>query len=218
MVQFIRVLGTLILYFAAGAVCPKEIGRRERESEDAYSLSATSRSGNLIWSQVIDNNATVCGDSIRGTILCVNDYLKISRCYCVYYDLDRNVSLISNCISTCFHPQIGAYFKVRRYHVHNASVFNRDMCVETSQSFTYVTNCTGRFCGKCKDGHGIAVYSYQITVCILCEDYRHTNWVKYFVISLGPLTFFYIFMVLLRVNLNSSYLTGVVLIPWMMTE
>ena len=115
---------------------------------------------------------------------------------------------MSKCLSTCFHPQFGAYFKVKRLHVGNASIFNRDMCIETSQSFTYATNRTGRFCGKCREGHGLAVYSYQIAACIPCEGYSRTNWVKYLLISLLPLTFFYIIIVLFKVNLNSSYLSG----------
>ena len=171
-------------------------------------ILSTRKSGDLIWSRANGSNFVECGNDIGHTILCEDNYLKIARCYCIYYDTDKNISLMSNCFSTCFHPQFGAYFKVKRLHVDNASIFNRDMCIETSQSFTYATNRTGRFCGKCKEGHGLAVYSYQIAACIPCEGYSRMNWVKYFVISLVPLTFFYILIVLFKVNLNSSYLSG----------
>ena len=64
------------------------------------------------------------------------------------------------------------------------------------------------FVGSARKAIGLAVYSYQIAACIPCEGYSRTNWVKYFIISLVPLTFFYIIIVLLKVNLNSSYLSG----------
>ena len=178
-----------------------------KERGDTHILS-TRKSGDLIWSRANASNYVECGDDIGHAIQCEENYLKIERCYCIYYDTYKNISLMSNCFSTCFHPQLGAYFKVKRLHVDNASIFNRDMCIETSQSFTYVTNHTGRFCGKCKEGHGLAVYSYQIAACIPCKGYNGTNWWKYFIISLLPLTLFYIIIVLLKVNLNSSYLSG----------
>ena len=165
--------------------------------------------GNLIWSRVKDGSL-VCGDSINGAIFCDDDFLKIARCYCVYYDVKRNTSLFGTCWATCFNPQFAAYFKVKRYHVQNASDFNINMCMENSSTFDYKTNRTGRFCGKCIDGHGLAVYSYQTMMCIPCEQYLWVNWVKYFAISLVPLTLFYIAVVLLKVNFNSGYLSGLV--------
>ena len=201
-------VAVFILYYTS-ANCINTIARwKQTSGREVHTTLSTQKSGDLIWSRANGSKYVEFGEDIGHTIQCEENYLKIARCYCIYYDTYKNISLMSNCFSTCFYPQFGAYFKVKRLHVDNASIFNRDMCIETSKSFTYVTNRTGRFCGKCKEGHGLAVYSYQIAACIPCEGYSRTNWVKYFMISLVPLTFFYIIIVLLNINLNSSYLSG----------
>jgi len=165
-----------------------------------------------IWSKP-RNGSWVCGDSIYRAIQCDDDsdYIKIARCYCIYYDVESQGSQFGTCLASCFNPQFGAYFKVRRYSVENASFFNRDMCVETySESIQYVTHRTGRFCGRCQHNYGLSIYSYQFSACIPCHGNNHLNWVKYMAISLIPLGVFYFLVVALKVNFTSSYLNGVV--------
>ncbi len=164
-----------------------------------------------IWSR-LKNSSWVCGNSIKYAIQCQDDsdYIKIARCYCIYYDPNTNSSQFGHCMATCFHPQFGTYFTVRRYSVENASLFNRAMCVESSSSFQYITNRSGRFCGSCQEGHGLSVYSYQWSTCIPCKEYHRLNWVKYLAVSLVPLVGFYFLVVLMKINFTSSYLSSVV--------
>ena len=165
----------------------------------------------LIWSQ-FKNNSWVCGSSIHGAVLCTDDsnYIEIARCYCMFYDEKTNISQLGTCMATCFHPQFASYFRLERYRVANANLFNERMCVESSSSFNYTTNRTGRFCGRCQDGHGLTVYSYQLTICIPCDSYSHINWLKYFAMALVPLTVLYVLVVMIKINVPSSYLNGVV--------
>ena len=73
-------------------------------------------------------------------------------------------------------------------------------------------NRTGRFCGQCNDGYGLAAYSYQLVSCIPCEDYGYKNWLRYFAVALLPLTVFYVSAVLLSFNINSSSFSGPVMV------
>ena len=69
---------------------------------------------------------------------------------------------------------------------------------------------TGTLCGKCIDNTYVRAYSYNMT-CIPCEK----GWedvLKYCAVAFLPLSFFYILVLLLSINLHSSELQGTVLI------
>ncbi len=188
-------------------------GRTYDDNKDnkEMELFKTSANPQTIWSRFF-NNTWICGNSVNNAIQSQNDsdYIKIARCYCIYYDPNTNRSQFGSSLATCFHPQFGAYFSVKRYSVENASLFNKAMCVESSAEFQYITNRIGRFCGSCQEIHGLSVYSYQMSTCIPSKEYRHRNWVKYIASSLVPLGLFYFLIVMLKINFTSSYLTGVV--------
>ncbi len=188
-------------------------GRTYDDNKDSKEMELLKTSANpqRIWSRFF-NNTWICGNSVNNAIQCQNDsdHIKIARCYCIYYDPNTNRSQFGSCLATCFHPQFGAYFSVNRYSVENASLFNKAMCVESSAELQYITNRTGRFCGSCQETHGLSVYSYQMSTCIPCKEYRHRNWVKYIASSLVPLGLFYFLIVMLKINFTSSYLSGVV--------
>ncbi len=96
----------------------------------------------------------------------------------------------------------------RRYSV---SDVNSSTCSDNS-THDIDTNHEGHFCGRCKEGYGLAacIYSYHYTTCIPCRDYGYKNWIKYFVIALLPLTLFYFLVVILRINVTSSHFNGIV--------
>ena len=108
-------------------------------------------------------------------------------------------------LSNFLDPPLYAFshvFMIEIVTVTETSTFNADLCFD-------MLNRQGRFCGKCKEGHGLAVYSYQYYSCIQCRDYGYKNWLKYFTVALLPLTLFYILAVLLRLNVTSSTLNGI---------
>ncbi len=163
-----------------------------------------------IWSKCDANGSRTCGSDIGRAILCDDnsEFIKIQQCYCLYYDQMRNMSLLGTCMTTCF--QRSQYSTLFRYSVSNATLFNDVMCSPSVDGIDL--HREGRFCGRCQVDYGLAVYSYQYTNCIPCADYGLKNWLKYFAVSLLPLTLFYILVVTLRLSVTSSRLNGVLFI------
>ena len=70
-------------------------------------------------------------------------------------------------------------------------------------------NRTGTLCGQCAPGLSPFVLSYNLS-CVECPE-GNKNWWKFVLAGFGPLTFFYIFIVVFNINITSSRLNGVVL-------
>lgn len=166
-----------------------------------------------VWSECDASGSCFCGRDVQEMVFCENDYLWIKPCYCIYYDDTFNRSILGSCMSTCFNSNSSEYgkryVKIERLSVESASKFNDEMC--KLQFFQANTHRGGRFCGQCVEGYGLAAYSYHYTTCIPCTDYGYLNWLQYFAVALLPLTFFYFLVVLLQINVTSSYLNGLVL-------
>ena len=152
-----------------------------------------------------DNGACACSShDIAGAVsrYCNSDKsIKIQRCSCMYYDSTQNLSIVGHCYYSCyeFHDTV--------IEIANSSEFNADIC----NKYGHI-NRTGRFCGQCETGYGLAAYSYLLFKCIPCQDYGYSNWLKYFAVALLPLTGFYILAVLLSFNVTSSSFNVIVLI------
>ena len=152
-----------------------------------------------------DNGACACsshdtaGPVTRYCNSASDRFIKIKQCYCMYYDPTHNLSIVGHCYVSC-------YYDISM-EVTSSTEFNASICREYGE-----LNRTGRFCGQCNDGHGLAAYSYQQLSCIPCQDYGYKNWLKYFAVALLPLTVFYILAVLLSFNVTSSSLNGIVLV------
>ncbi len=115
--------------------------------------------------------------------------LQVQPCYCMFYEVSENRTLAGNCMPTCYTIGISRYYQsLTRYSVQNGSLFNEDMC---SSLIAVDTHREGRFCGRCKKDYGLAVYSYHYTSCTPCKDYSYKNWLRYFAVSLLPLTALY---------------------------
>ena len=159
-----------------------------------------------VWSQYDSNGVSECGSDLNHAILCSDDQLQLEACYCLYYDHTLNTTIAGSCMGTCYSVTFDYYHHLQRFPVRNASEFNSAMCgVNTS----YVqTNREGRFCGKCKEGYGLAAYSYHYTTCVPCSEYSYKNWLRYFTVAFLPLTVHFLLVVLFRVSATSSRLNG----------
>ena len=152
-----------------------------------------------------DNDVCVCStQGSRAPVKCHRDShrIEIQPCYCIYYDSDTNMTLMGNCFFSCveyFNTYIG---------IGSSTAFNDYIC---NKYGSVSSNRMGRFCGHCNDSYGLAVYSYQYISCVPCEP-GYRNWFKYFAIALLPLTLFYFLAVLMRLNVTSSSLNGIVLV------
>ena len=79
----------------------------------------------------------------------------------MYYDPEQNKPILGHCFFTCFSITKGVT-------VTNTSTFNADMC---SNMF----NRQGRFCGECKEGHGLLRKSTCLE-CMYCLLQLFIHW------------------------------------------
>jgi hypothetical protein len=166
-----------------------------------------------IWSRCDTNDDGIltcrCGDGLHRAVQCSDDgtSLQIQPCYCLYYETSENRTIAGNCMTTCYRDKQHYSQSITRYSVEDGHQFNIEMC--SSLLNMVDTNREGRFCGRCKDGYGLAVYSYHYTICIPCQHYSYMNWLRYLAVAFLPLTAFYVAVVLLKINVCSSRLSGI---------
>ena len=174
--------------------------------------ASKSATDHKIWSTRDINGSYSCGYDLMGEIVCQDDenFLLIKNCHCIYFEKDENKTVVGTCWITCFRGL--SSYAIFHYSMENATKVNDDVC--SRQASVIDTHCEGRFCGRCKQGYGLAAYSYHYTSCIPCKDYGYKNWLIYFTVALLPLTLFYIFMVVFKVSFTSSYINDFVLHQW----
>ena len=151
-----------------------------------------------------DNGVCACSD--RGKLAPVRCHpeghrIEIQPCYCIFYDSDKNMTIIGKCFFSC------TQFFTTYIGIGSSTAFNDYICNKYGS-----LNRMGRFCGHCNDSYGLAAYSYQVISCIPCQSYGYRSWLKYFIIALLPLTIFYVFAVLLGLNVTSSSFNGMLMV------
>ena len=164
-----------------------------------------------VWSVCDNTGSCSCGPNVSHAVICRDgdNTIEIQNCYCMFYDEDTNTSLLGTCLMSCsyqekiYQPNFLFYSLSR-----NLSSFNEDMCAYDTTGVKQ--NREGRFCGKCKDSYGLAVYSYHYTSCIECTDYGYKNWIKFFAVALLPLTLFVFMVIIFKINVPSSRLNGLI--------
>ena len=70
-------------------------------------------------------------------------------------------------------------------------------------------NRTGVLCSKCKDGLGLAVFTYGLP-CVQCLGNTH-GWLLYLALALLPSTLFFLLLIALQIHVSSSTLDSMVL-------
>ena len=87
--------------------------------------------------------------------------------------------------------------------------------IPSTMSLPELTNFTcnyynrrGLMCSQCRSGYGPAVYAYGL-MCAKCSD-SSSGWVLYFLLTLLPITFFYLVIILFNVKITSPPLTSFV--------
>lgn len=147
-----------------------------------------------------DINVCVCsGNNTDGPVKCHNDsnWIEVQPCYCVHYDPRLNKTVVGHCYYTCYQHHRTAV------KVFNSTTFNDNFCNSSCQ--------TGYFCYNCNSNCSLAVHSYKLFDCVQCLHYSY-NWLKYFAVTLLPLTLLYFLTILLSCKITSSKLCGLVLV------
>ena len=193
----------LFLVLATVLLCASSLRTITEWSETEHVNRTCSTNANCpLWAVCI-NNTCDCIIELNNAITC-NIYslqLSVLMCYCMTFDSERNDLIQGNCIETCE----TSHYKFVAEHLLlpiNVSQLNSFMCEKT-------WNRTGRLCGKCLPRHSPLVYSYNIK-CVHCPDGNKNVW-KYILVAFGPLTIFYFFVLLLKINVTSSYLHGYII-------
>ena len=82
----------------------------------------------------------------------------------------------------------------------NVSLLNEFMCGPLNRE--------GELCGRCKNGYGIALYSYTLE-CSKCWEHGY-GWVLYYFLELFPITVLYFLVVIFHIRATSSPLNALV--------
>ncbi len=179
-------------------------------------LSSSQESSKRIWSVCNKNGSCSCGQDVFDAILCNydDDTIRIQDCYCMFYDQETSMPYVGTCLFTCFNRLPSwklsriFFYSIEHYTVENASLFNEQIC--SNNATLTDNNRQGRFCGQCKSEFGIAAYSYHYTSCIECADNDYRNWIKFFAAALLPLTLFVFLIIIMKINVPSSHLNGII--------
>ena len=192
---------TLLTIIRSSSLCANysESKWSEREIKNDLLRKSENSSDCPLWGEY-NNSRCECRDELSdyNTIKCEPETLQLSvvRCHCVTFDNNTRELSLGKCIENCENGYEKSEYLPLPLDINKLNQF---MCEEK-------WNRTGRLCGKCLPGHSPLAYSYDMS-CVKCPEGNRNVW-KYILIAFGPLTIFYILILLLRINATSSHLHG----------
>ena len=150
------------------------------------------------WS-IPDSRSTTgcsCFHAEREEINCISNSTLLQFGYCMTYNSSNELSEIGKC------PYIAHYITADIYIQlpDNVSKVNEFMCGPLNRE--------GTLCGRCKDGYGIAFYSYTLK-CTKCWGHGY-GWILYYLLELVPITVLYFLVVIFHIRATSSPLSALV--------
>ena len=156
------------------------------------------------WFICNSQNICECGNEHSYEVVCdiERGEAAVLDCHCVTYDNVTKQTQVGSCYYNCENTAHKTLYD-RVYH---------PLPIDPIESTVKVCgrfNRTGTLCGQCAPGLSPFVLSYNLS-CVECPD-GNKNWWKFVLAGFGPLTFFYIFIVVFNINITSSRLHGVVL-------
>ena len=153
------------------------------------------------WRTPGNSTSCECGSSREGIVKCDNSSGKVSllRCYCMTFDVNESVLVVGRCLYGC----------VRRNYAN--SYYRRPSNKSKLNELCSRFHRKGQLCGECEEGFALPVYSYDIN-CVNCTNHYANNWIKYLVVSLLPLTLFFIVIVTCRVSVTSGVMNAFILL------
>ena len=203
MVKLLLLLAVVTIRFSSLRVTKvNAIGLNENFTADTFVQSQTPQCQNNsdcpLWGEC-NNSGCVCRNGLSNDkIKCEPETLQLSviNCHCVTFDNETRELTEGKCIENCENGDDKSEYLPLPLNINKLNQF---MCEEK-------WNRTGRLCGKCLPGHSPLAYSYDMS-CVKCPEGNRNVW-KYILVAFGPLTIFYILVLLLRINATSSHLHG----------
>ena len=146
------------------------------------------------WKYKEYNSSCVCGNSISNVVICEDHQttVKLLSCHCMSYSDKNEVLLVGNCPYLC----TNAFYTT----ISNLTEVGNLCDAEIQQ------NRQGQMCGKCLDNFSPSPYSYTFE-CTECNNYKN-NWLKYLLIAFLPLSLFFLFATIFRINAMSPTLNS----------
>ena len=135
-------------------------------------------------------------------VYCGPDFPLLRFGYCMTYNNTTGTTEYGAC------PYIGHYNTTTTsgddsFYIQlpsNVSLLNEFMCGPLNRE--------GPLCGRCKDGYGIALYSYTLQ-CSKCWEHGY-GWVLYYFLELFPITVMYFVVVIFHIRATSFPLSALV--------
>ena len=154
-----------------------------------------------------------CGSDMHGAILCsdtTND-IRLLGCHCMALNTNTGQFEAGKCFIGCTGSFRALSHKDRVYNPvpKNPSKLNEWMCKSL--------NMNGTMCGNCLPGYSRRVYSYDLS-CHRCSSSRFQNIAKFLAASFGPLTLFYVLVVVFKISATSPKLSSYVIFSQWMAE
>ena len=151
------------------------------------------------WSIPDSRSSTGCScHTERTEIKCNSTSTSLNFGYCMTYNSSDGLSEFGKC------PYISHYNTDNKHFYillpDNVSKLNEFMCGPLNRE--------GTLCGRCKDGYGIALYSYTLE-CRKCWGHGY-GWLLYYLLELVPITVLYFFVVIFHIRVTSSPLNALV--------
>ena len=148
-----------------------------------------------------------CISDDSNAVRCDNKQLRAVAidCTCVLYDSLHDMIAYGSCLAQC-----GI---IKQRNTDDAAYYDLPMDIhELNATACSEWNREGMLCGQCKKGFYPLAYSYNLT-CVSkdkCRGRYGDLW-EYIFAAYGPLTIFYILVLLLKVNVTSSYMLAYVI-------
>ena len=182
-------------------IVSQNVDTRSADENSTSALESSQKYGNMSCPPWMFFNGTdcQCGSDLDGLVHC-NQQTHVSsllNCNCMTSDNNTGVA-VGESLYCCFTNDGHNYL----YLPQNISDLNEAMCGQFNRQ--------GRLCGQCKEGFLPPVYSYDLH-CINCT-YSRYNWVKYATSAFGPLTVFFLTVIIFSISpTNPPTLTAFVL-------
>ena len=148
------------------------------------------------------NNTSSPGSSssLNTTVKCHSDSLLLLLGNCMTYNSTAEATAVGSC-QYIQHNNTTSFDHVLYITLpYNVSLLNESMCGPLNRE--------GELCGKCKNGYGIALYSYN-QECSKCWGHGY-GWVLYYFLELFPITVMYFLVVIFHIRATSSPLSALV--------
>ena len=139
-----------------------------------------------------------------------NRSVHIQACYCMTFKHEQ--AYIGSCLLTCFG---GATYCVPWNN--DTNEFNEIMCSGKPVGLEFNRRNKSLLCGRCKKGYGFPAYSYNYINCVECDGFSFQNLLRYIAMAYGPLTLFFLFVVVFRFSVTSGPLNAYIFLSQLIT-